>query len=267
MQRLSVTPLAGSLGAQVDGLDLSKPVDDATMEQLKQWFLDYSVLVYPSQDITPTQHADFAARWGDLHYMSTVQYMVDGNPAIVEIAYEGDVVPSTDVWHQDMMMEEKPPVASLLLARELPPYGGDTIFANQYMAYDSLSDGMKAMLDGLRAVNDGKLFGPLVNLDPAKLPTSVHPVVRTHPETGKKALYVNSIFTRHFENMTVEESRPLLEWLYAHCSQPNFTFRHRWSKGDMLQWDNRCTQHYAVADYGRNRRVMHRATVLGDRPR
>ncbi|WP_185928861.1 TauD/TfdA dioxygenase family protein [Sphingomonas sp. IC081] len=266
MNEISVTPLAGSLGAQVNGIDLRNPIDDATMSQLKAWFLEYCVLVYPKQDITPEQQAAFAARWGELHYMPTVEARLEGHPAVIEIDYYGDIVPTTDVWHSDMTMEERPPMASLLLAKLLPPAGGDTIFANQYLAYDRLSAGLKAVLDGLKAVHDGELFGPLVDMDPADLPSNVHPVVRTHPETGRKSLYVNATFTRHFENMTVEESAPLLNWLYAHCSQPNFTFRHRWSEGDLLMWDNRCTQHFAIADYGTARRTMNRATVLGERP-
>jgi len=264
-QTVTVTPLAGSLGAQIDGVDLSKPLADAIMDLLKAAFLDHGVLVYPRQELTPEQQAAFAARWGELHLMPTLDSRLDGHPAIVEINFRG-AKPSTDTWHTDMSMNERPPMATFLLARQIPPAGGDTMFANQYLAYDQLSDGMKAMLEGLGAMHDGARFGPAAGLDPEKLPTSVHPVVRTHPETGRKALYVNAIFTRRFENMTVDESAPLLNWLFAYCSQPNFTFRHRWSVGDLVMWDNRCVQHFAIADYDSTQRTMNRATVLGDRP-
>jgi taurine dioxygenase len=141
------------------------------------------------------------------------------------------------------------------------------MFANQYLAYDSLTPAMRQLLDGLRAVHTGAIFLRLAGADESAAPTAVHPVVRTHPETGRRALYVNAVFTSHFDGMTVEESQPLLQWLYAHCSQPNLTFRHRWSTGDLVMWDNRCVQHYAIHDYGDENRVMHRVTVLGDRPR
>jgi taurine dioxygenase len=265
-KRLSVTPLAGSLGGQVNGVDLRKPLDDETMELLRAAFLKYCVLVYPGQErLTVEEHVAFAERWGQVHYMPTLSSRLDQHPAIVEVDYHGRQ-PTTDMWHSDMTMEECPPMASLLLARVVPA-GGDTMFANQYLAYDMLSDGMKAMLADLKAVHTGTRFGKVTNLDPEKLPTSAHPVVRTHPQTGRKALYVNEFFTIQFDGMTTDESLPLLRWLWAHCSQPNITFRHRWSVGDMVQWDNRCVQHYAIADYGSAQRTMHRATVLGDRPR
>jgi taurine dioxygenase len=142
----------------------------------------------------------------------------------------------------------------------------DTMFASQYLAYQTLSPGMKRLLDPLKAVHRGEGTYRVAGLDPADAPATLHPVVRTHPETSKRALYVNCVSTRHFEGMTVEESRPLLEYLYAHAAHYNFTFRHRWTVGDLLIWDNRCTQHYVIWDFGRQPRTMHRATVLGDRP-
>ena len=263
--QLTVTPLAGSLGARVTGVDLAKPIDEETMALVRKAFLDYGVIVYPSQEITPEQHVAFAARWGELHLMPTLLSRLGDNPAVIEIDHQGRP-PTTDIWHSDMSMEERPPMASLLLARHIPPAGGDTMFANQYLAYEKLSEGMKVLLSRLNAVHDGAGFGVNAKIDPEQLPSSVHPVVRTHPETGRKALYVNAVFTRRFENMTVEESAALLGWLYSYCSQPNFTFRHRWSVGDLVMWDNRCVQHFAIADYGANRRTMNRVTVLGDRP-
>jgi taurine dioxygenase len=162
-------------------------------------------------------------------------------------------------------MEECPPLGSFLLARTVP-VGGDTIFANQYLAYESLSEELRRVLDGLKAVHNGDVFAKSGGYDPGRFPSTVHPVVRTHPETGRKALFVNPVYTSHFEGMTKEESRPLLDFLCEHAVQPNFTFRHHWTQGDMLVWDNRCLQHFPVADYGSNPRTMHRVTVLGDRP-
>jgi len=279
--RLAVTPLSGTIGARIDGLDLARPIDDETMRELRQVFLEHLVLVIPGQaHITPDQHIAFAARWGDLHVMPSGH--MEGYDRLIKITYGGirpgpdgkDRIPlndaekyiRTDAWHSDMSFQECPPVGSLLLAREIPPAGGDTMFANQYVAYETLSAGMKRMLDGLKAVHKGESWYSVVGLDPAKAPANIHPVVRTHPETGRRALYVNRVFTSHFEDMTVEESRPLLEYVFAHASQPNYTFRHRWSVGDLVFWDNRCAQHFAVWDYGRQTRIMHRATVLGDRP-
>jgi taurine dioxygenase len=260
-----VTPLSGALGARADGVDLSLPLDDSMMALLKDAFLRHCVLIFPRQDaLTPEQQVAFAARWGEVHLMPTPDKCLDGNRAVLVLDTHGER-PVTDQWHSDVTMEECPPLGSFLLARVVP-VGGDTIFANQYLAYDALSDGMKRLLDGLHALHNGDNFARAGNYDPATFPSSVHPVVRTHPETGRKALFVNPVYTSRFEGMTVAESRPLLDYLCAHSVQPNFTFRHRWTQGDLLMWDNRCLQHFAVADYGSSPRTMHRVTVLGDRP-
>ena len=173
--------------------------------------------------------------------------------------------PVTDMWHSDITMEPEPPLGSFLLARVVPT-GGDTIFANQYLAWDALSDGMKDMLDGMRAWHTGDTYASQGNYDPASFPRSLHPVVRTHPETGRKALFVNIVYTTCFEGWSETESRGLLDYLCAHSVQPNFTFRHQWHQGDMLMWDNRCLQHFGVADYGSQPRTMHRITIRGDVP-
>jgi taurine dioxygenase len=262
---IEVTPLAGSLGAQIRGIDLREPLDDVTMKALRSAFLRYGVLVYPDQDLTPEEHVAFAARWGELHMMPIGN--LEGHPHVIVVEPEGSKAGRTDTWHSDVSFQEEPPAISFLFARLLPGAGGDTMFANQYLAYDSLTPAMRQLLDGLRAVHTGAIFLRLAGADESAAPTAVHPVVRTHPETGRRALYVNAVFTSHFDGMTVEESQPLLQWLYAHCSQPNLTFRHRWSTGDLVMWDNRCVQHYAIHDYGDENRVMHRVTVLGDRPR
>jgi taurine dioxygenase len=276
--RLRIRRLAGSLGAAVDGLNLAEPVDRETMLELRQAFLEYLVLVFPGQaHITPAQHISFARQWGALQTMPAGH--LPGHPELIEIASRRGVKPSnsfperrvhetaklarTDIWHADQSYEQHPVIGSLLLARELPSAGGDTMFANQYDAFATLSAGMQDMLRNLKAVHSGEGYYRLVGLDPADAPVIAQPVARIHPETGRAALYVNRIWTKHFENMTVEESQPLLNYLYTHAVEPCFTFRHRWQVGDLLMWDNRAVQHYAIDDYGDETRVMHRATILG----
>lgn len=260
-----LTPLSGALGARIDGIDLNEPLDDAAMAFVKDAFLEYCVLVFSGQQkLTPDRQVAFAARWGEVHLMPTPDKCLDGNRAVLVLDTYGER-PVTDQWHSDVTMEESPPLGSFLLARVVP-VGGDTIFANQYLAYEALSDGMKRLLDGLSAVHNGDNFARAGNYDPASFPSSVHPVVRTHPEAGRKALFVNPVYTSAIDGMTVAESKPLLDYLFAHSVQPNFTFRHHWTEGDLLMWDNRCLQHFAVADYGSSPRTMHRVTVLGDRP-
>ncbi len=277
-QPFRIRRLAGALGAAVEGLDLAQPVDAATMSALRQAFFEHLVLVFPGQaHLTPRQHVAFAARWGELQVMT--QRHLDNCPELIEIAARDGVRPGTDnpetyahpstkltrtdVWHTDQSYEPHPAIGSVLLARELPSVGGDTMFANQYAAFETLSPGMQRMLRNVRAVHSGEGYYRITNLDPADAPRTAQPVALVHPETGRTALYVNRIYTTNFEDMSVEESQPLLEYLYAHAVQPPFTFRHRWSVGDMLMWDNRCVQHYAIDDYGDQTRVMHRATILG----
>jgi taurine dioxygenase len=264
-ETFAIAPISGALGARIDEIDLAAPMSDVAMARLRQALLDHCVLLLPGQGhITPDQHVAFAERWGEVHEMPTPEACLEGNLKVLVLDTHGEK-PVTDAWHSDVTMETSPPLGSLLLARVVP-VGGDTIFANQYLAYEALSDGMKQMLDGMKAVHNGDNFAKAGNFDPARFPSSLHPVVRTHPETGRKALFVNPVYTTRFENMTPEESRPLIDFLCAHAVQPNFTFRHRWTAGDMLIWDNRCLQHFAVADYGSQPRTMHRVTVLGDRP-
>jgi taurine dioxygenase len=273
MTRTTVTPghstraLGGSIGAEVGGLDLSAPLDESTARALRQLFLQHCVLVFPEQGhLSPAQQVAFARHWGELQTMPEGSPLLEGQREVFVLDFEGRK-PPTDIWHSDLTLTARPPMSTILLGRVIP-VGGDTLFANQYLAYEQLSEGMKAILEGLRAVHTGKHWAKsAARFDEEELPHSVHPVVRTHPETGRKALYVNAAYASHFEGMTIDESRPLLEWLCTHSVQPNFTFRHRWSAGDLLMWDNRCLQHFAVADYGAAKRVMHRVVVLGDEPR
>jgi len=275
---VSLHRLAGSLGASVEGLDLTQPVGDDMMQALRQAFLDHLVLVFPGQaHITPSQHVAFARRWGPLQTMPAGH--LPGHPELIEIAARRGVKPSnanperrthasaklarTDIWHSDQTYEPHPVIGSLLLARELPSAGGDTMFSNQYDAFETLSTGMQELLRNLRALHSGEGYYRLMGLDPADAPLTPQPVARVHPETGRTALYVNRVWTKQLEGMTVEESQPLLNYLYAHAVEPCFTFRHRWQVGDLLMWDNRAVQHYAIDDYGNETRVMHRATLLG----
>jgi taurine dioxygenase len=275
---LTITRLAGSLGAAIAGLDLAQPASAELIQTLRQAFLEHLVLVFPGQaHLTPAQHVAFARHWGTLQTMPAGH--LPGHPELIEIAARRGVKPSnanperrahetaklarTDIWHSDQTYEPHPVIGSLLLARELPGAGGDTMFANQYDAFETLSAGMQALLRNLRAMHSGEGYYRLMGLDPADAPVTAQPVARVHAETGRTALYVNRVWTRQFEGMTIEESQPLLNYLYAHAVEPGFTFRHRWQLGDLVIWDNRAVQHYAIDDYGMETRIMHRATILG----
>ena len=264
-QTISFTPIGGALGARVDGIDLARPLGDREIASLRAAFLDYCVLLFPGQGhITPAQQLAFARRWGEVILTPAPDKCHPEYPEILVLDTHGEK-PVTDMWHSDITMEPVPPLGSFLLARTVP-VGGDTIFANQYLAYDALSDGLKQALDGLKAWHTGDVFARNGGYDASALPRSLHPVIRTHPETGRKALFVNSVYTTCFEDMSEAESRGLLDYLCRHAVQPNFTFRHQWQEGDMLMWDNRCLQHFAVADYGAQPRTMHRLTIKGDKP-
>ncbi|MBG6120058.1 MULTISPECIES: TauD/TfdA dioxygenase family protein [unclassified Sphingobium] len=276
----TVRRLGGSLGAAIESIDLAAPISDTTMAGLRAAFIDHLVLVFPSQGhLSPAQHLAFAERWGPL--LDMPGGWIGDSKALIEIASRGGKgrgggqsedehetlsVARTDIWHSDLSFYAEPPMGSLLLAREIPDAGGDTIFANQYLAYETLSPAMRKMLEPLRAVHSGEGLWRINGMDPRLATRSAHPIVRTHPETGRKALYVNKVWTKQIEGMTLAESAPLLDFLYAHACEPNFTFRHRWTAGDLLMWDNRSVQHYAVRDYGAATRVMNRVTVSGDVP-
>ena len=274
--KLQSRPLSGALGAEILSVNLSGDARDALYSSVKRAFLDNVVLLFRGQSLSPAQQIAFTG------YLGTVEEHplrsrrgVDGHPEILVLENrEGQPGARNDFWHSDISFAATPPAASVLQALEVPEGHGDTMFCNMYAAYDELSGGMRRMLDGLKAVHTAE---PLMrrnnegtsNANPIHaIPTpESHPVVRTHPETGRKALYVNPYFTSHFEGMTVEESRPLLGYLATHASRPENVYRHRWRKGDILMWDNRCAMHYAVRDYDETMpRLMHRTTAAGDRP-
>ena len=280
-RHIEVKPVAGALGAEIEGVDLAAPLDDETFAEIRQTFLDHLVIFFRDQKVTPDQHKAFGRRFGTLNIHPYVKAM-GGHEEIIEIVKEkDDKVNFGGGWHTDVSFLEKPALGSVLLAREVPESGGDTMFANQYLAYETLSDGMKELLDGMVAVhsagsqygrqgesqrNRDKRGGMQLAVTEVAEETTEHPVVRTHPETGRKALYVNGAFTERFKGMTKAESAPLLRFLFKHAVQPEFTCRFRWAENSIAFWDNRCAQHYALNDYAGQRRHMQRVTINGDRP-
>jgi taurine dioxygenase len=274
---IQVRRIAGALGAEVSGLDLARPLTDEQAATLRAAWLEHLVLFFRDQPLMPAQYMAFARRIGQ-----PVEYPfvkgIEGYPEIIEVKkLEHETVNFGGIWHSDTAYLEEPPMASMLLAREVPPYGGDTLFANMYLAYETLSEGMRRMLDPLTAINSSARADVTRTREDRlksdgrsgarKEYVAEHPVVRTHPETGRKALYVNIAHTARFGRMTEEESAPLLEYLYRHQTRPEFTCRFSWRVGSLALWDNRCTQHNPVNDYHGYRRLMHRITLGGDRPR
>jgi taurine dioxygenase len=273
---IAVAPIEGALGAEIAGVDLASALDDATVAEIRRAWLDHNVVFFRDQQLDPDRFLAFARRIGE-----PVEYPfvkgIDGYPEIIAVAkLPHETVNFGGIWHSDTVYLERPPMGTMLLACEVPPYGGDTLFANMYAAYDALSPGMKQMLDGLRAVHSSaradvsKTREDRIRDSGADAETeyvSEHPVVRTHPETGRKALYVNVAHTSHFAGMTEEESRPLLEYLFAHAVRPEFTCRFRWEPGSLAMWDNRCAMHNPVNDYHGFTRRMLRITLAGDVPR
>jgi taurine dioxygenase len=278
MSKIEIQPISGALGAEITGVDLASDLSNETFNAIHQAFLDHQVIFFRDQKINHDQHKRFARRFGTLNIHPYVKGM-DQHPEIMQIIKEpSDKVNFGGGWHTDMSFLEEPALGSLLYAKEVPSFGGDTLWANQYLAYETLSDGMKEMLAPLKAVHTAKgeyserghsaQKRSAMDIKTAgdDVPSFEHPVVRTHPETGRKALYVNPAFTEKFVGMTRRESLPLLKFLFDHCTQEGFTCRFRWSAGALAFWDNRCTQHFALNDYQGQRRHMERATVNGDRP-
>ncbi len=254
---LHIERQAGALGAVVTGLDLSAPVDDAMLAELHRALLDHLVVCIRGQGaVTPEQHVAFARRWGPIEPHPYVE-PVEGHPEMIRIY---DPNPLTETWHADFSYAPHPPELSLLLARTVPPYGGDTAFANAYLAFEALSDGLKDTLRGLRAVHQGTALAMSRGLTLDDI-TAVHPVVTVHPETRREVLNVNGVYVKHLDGWTPEESAPLLDLLYTEVARMEHTYRHRWQPGDLLLWDNRCVQHRVVGDTGGQPRDLHRVTV------
>jgi taurine dioxygenase len=274
---LDIRPISGALGAEIFGVELARELDAEAVAAIRGALLDHLVIFFRDQDLPPDRFLAFARRFG-----TTVEYPlvkgIDGYPEIIRVAkLEHERVNFGGIWHSDTTYLEIPPMGTLLVAREVPPYGGDTLFANMYLAYETLSDGMKRLLQDLRGVSSSakadasKTREDRIRSDPTSNShaefLAEHPVVRTHPETGRKALYVNVAHTTSFAGMTEAESAPILEYLFRHQTRPEFTCRFAWRVGSLAFWDNRAVQHNPINDYHGFRRVMHRITLAGDKPR
>ncbi len=279
---IDVRPLSGSIGAEIRGVDLTRLNQESYAEIHRAW-LEHLVAVFPEQRLAPDEQIAFARRFGPVMIDPFIKSSDDRPELMVVVKEKHERAAFGESWHSDNAYLDKPPMASFLYAVEVPPYGGDTLFANQYAAYDALSPGLRATLDGLvgvfgphayAAAITGNYYGDhrtmKLRQDASVAETlqseTEHPIVRTHPETGRKALYVNSSYTLRIKGWTAEESQPLLDYLYRHSVRPEFTCRVRWAPGTLTMWDNRCALHHPINDYHGQRRVMHRVTAEGDRP-
>ena len=274
MGQIEVVPVSGGVGVEVHNVDIKSGIDSGTFDELRAAFVEHGLIFLRDQDITPDEHIAFAERWGEIN-INRFFPRLDGYDQIATVTKEPDQ--TTNIgggWHTDHSYDHVPAMGSILIARETPPVGGDTLFACMYTAYDTLSDGLKQTLEDMKAVHSSRhIFGEQSSYrDTMKdrfsnpedaTQDAVHPVVITHPESGRKALYVNPGFTLHFDGWTETESKPLLDYLYAHAVQLEHTTRFQWAPGSIAFWDNRCTWHYALNDYHGTRREMHRITIEG----
>ncbi|MGE0385831.1 MAG: TauD/TfdA dioxygenase family protein [Gammaproteobacteria bacterium] len=287
-QRITVAPAGGTIGAEIGGVDLSVPPDAETFAEIRRAFAEFMVIYFRDQRLTPAQHVDFARRFGPLTKHPFIK-TIPGHPevaAIVREADEGRTMNFGGTWHLDVTFLEEPPLGSMLYAVEVPPCGGDTMFSNLYLAYETLSPGMQRLADSLIVIHSaaGSYDPDRGAADPSKTligqkgmqlekpPLEVirreteHPLVRIHPDTGRKLLFISSGYQIRFKDMTEAESKPLFDFFLAHAARPEFTCRFAYRNGTLGLWDNRCTQHLAVNDYQGYRRVMHRVQIGGERP-
>ena len=271
-ERIGVRSLSGALGAEITGVDLSKPLDDAVFAEIRRAFHDHLVIFFRDQAISPADHVAFTERFGpvEAHPLGSRRGLRDYPSVMVLENRPGKLGPRNDFWHSDISFGEEPPAASVLYAIEITEGRSDTMFCNMYAAWESLSPGLRQMLRPLTAVHTAER---LVREVPSRLsvkdapPGVTHPVVRTHPETRRNALYINPHYTWNFTGMTPEESWPLLDYLTREATKHENIYRHCWRPGDLLMWDNRCTMHYAVRDYDDTMpRFLHRTTAAGFRP-
>ena len=280
-----INRLSPVLGAEIAGLDVTEPMSEALFDQIRLALCEHDgVLILRDQHLTPDQHIVFSRRFGELfgdreQLQDTVtKYLLPGYPQIYRVSnkiVDGEQqgrARAGNYWHSDVSFRTRPASVSLLYAIEIPRIGGDTLFCNMYSAFEALSDSLQHFLCSLSARHDfavnttvGFTQETITEKDLAGQNTAVHPVVRTHPESGRKSLFVNPGNTSHLIGLRPKESRHLLDFLHKHCTQTEFVFRHRWEKNDLLIWDNRCTMHYAIVDYVEDR-YMHRTTVIGERP-
>jgi len=273
---IKVLPIAGALGAEISGVDLATDLVDGTVAEIRRAWLDHLVVFFRCQFLGPVEFLAFARRLG-----IPVEYPfvkgIEGFPEIISVAkLPHETVNFGGIWHSDTVYLERPPMATMLIAREVPPFGGDTMWANMYAAYEALSPGMQRLLENLSSVNSSALADVSKTREDRIRDSgnggereflAEHPVVRTHPETGRKALYVNIAHTQRFVDMTEDESRPLLRFLFEHSVRPEFTCRFQWRVGSVALWDNRCSMHNPINDYHGHTRRMHRISLAGDVPR
>jgi len=273
-RHIEVRPIAGALGAEISGVDVARSLDAQIISEIRQAWLEHGVIFLRDQRLTPQALLAFARAFGEPMEYPQLKGLPECPFVTPVVKLEHERVNFGGIWHSDTTYLERPPMASMLYALETPPYGGDTIFASQYLAYETLSEGLKKTLDGLIGINSSLKAEASKTREDAlraagernKVLIGEHPVVRTHPETGRKALYVNFGHTTQFKGWTEEESRPLLSFLFAHQVKLEFTCRFQWKPGSLAFWDNRCAQHNPVNDYHGYRRVMHRVTLAGDKP-
>ena len=273
---IRVTPIGDALGAEIRDVDLATELADDVVAEIRRAWLDHLVVFFPDQFLEPEDFLAFARRIGEPVEYPFVRGM-EGFPQIITVTkLPHETVNFGGIWHSDTTYLERPPMATLLIAREVPPSGGDTMWSNMYTAYDTLSAGLQGLLDGVRVVNSSALADVSKTredrirddgYDTDREYVAVHPVVRTHPETGRRALYVNPAHAVRFEDWTEDESRPLLQYLFQHSIRPDLTCQYRWHAGSLAMWDNRCTMHNPINDYHGHTRTMHRITLAGDVPR
>lgn len=276
-ESITVTPLTPAIGAEISGVDIASDLPAATIAEIRRAWHEHLVVFFREQALDPAQLVAFARRFGEIGYYPFVKGM-DDYPEVVEVAKKPDEkINFGGLWHTDTSYLEEPPLGSLLYAKEVPTVGGDTLFANMYLAYETLSSGMQALLDGLRAVNSAEKPDAAVTRvhriadrpnDASEIVTTVaHPIVRTHPETGRKALYCSDAHSTHIDGMSAAESRALLQYLYTVQQREELQCRFHWEAGSVAMWDNRCAQHNALNDYHGQQRTMYRVTLKGEVPR
>ena len=268
---IKVDKLTPIIGAEIDGIDLSQPLGGAQLEEVQRALAENLVIFFRDQHVTQQQHMDFGRLFGDLHVHPAAPHE-PGLPGLMKIHADKDSPRANgEGWHTDVSCEAEPPMGSILYIKVCPPKGGDTLFASMYAAHDALSERMKAYLEGLTALHESEHVyrGTYANFgiaDKPVYPSASHPIVRTHPVTGRKSLYVNRGFTRHIEGVPLDESDGILTYLYRHLENPIFQCRFRWRENSMAFWDNRCAQHRAMWDYWPHTRTGNRVTIAGDKP-
>ena len=266
-KQIEVEPLTPTIGAVVSGVDLTQPVDDALLSEIHTAWMEHLVLFFRAQPMSPDQHLAFGRRFGELHIHPAAPYAQD-TPELMVIHTDKDSFRNNgERWHSDVSADEEPPMGSLLHIHQVPNRGGDTSWSNMYAAYEALSPTMQTLLDPLTALHASDYSGQYGDHQPQReSPQAVHPVVRTHPVTKQKALFVNEVFTRRIIELSREESRAVLDFLFDHVKNINFQCRFQWEADSVALWDNRCTQHMAVWDYYPESRSGIRVTIRGDRP-